>query len=382
MPIAHLRWNGIGGYDLADPRDQVFAFDYDGSGKLDHLVLYRPGAGTIWILKNSQGQFSAVMAEGAPGHGIGGYDLADPRDQVFAFDYDGSGKLDHLVLYRPGTGIVWALRNAAQHWGPVYETWTLPIEPTLDSAEAGLDFVNLHWTVHNPDASHVQLDWNPADTRGRHSVTGDGGFTGAGVAYLKPGTSYVFSITVQTPTGLTASTTFEVTTLSPPVRTHVPTLTGLHPSEVVSAIHAAVLDFGNVTSDAPWGATDDRIVCIGQSPAPATEVNQHTAVDITYHYIPPGPVGFSSFALHNGTSGLAVTVFRNVNHGGWEDVGALPEGKTYSQALEDGKFYWFVALDGTLPGCDGDPSNVGCQRWTTNAWIPGLGTGGPYIASV
>lgn len=40
----------LGGYDLASPADRAFAFDYDHSGKLDHLVLYRPGEGTIWIL--------------------------------------------------------------------------------------------------------------------------------------------------------------------------------------------------------------------------------------------------------------------------------------------------------------------------------------------
>lgn len=43
--------NGIGGYDLKSPDDKVFAFDYDSSGKLDHLVLYTPGTGTIWILQ-------------------------------------------------------------------------------------------------------------------------------------------------------------------------------------------------------------------------------------------------------------------------------------------------------------------------------------------
>jgi len=104
--------NGIGGYDLASPADQAFAFDYDGSGKLDHIALYRPGTGTIWILSNNGGQFQAVYAQGDPGHGIGGYDLASPADRAFAFDYDGSRKLDHLALYRPGTGTIWILKNS------------------------------------------------------------------------------------------------------------------------------------------------------------------------------------------------------------------------------------------------------------------------------
>jgi hypothetical protein len=80
-------FNGIGGYDLADSADRAFAFDYNHSGKLDHLVLYRPAQGTIWILRNSGGQFAPVFAAGSPGNGIGGYDLADSADRAFAFDY-------------------------------------------------------------------------------------------------------------------------------------------------------------------------------------------------------------------------------------------------------------------------------------------------------
>ena len=112
--------SGIGGYDLRSSADRVLAFDYDGSGKLDHLVLYRPGTGTLWILKNSGGHFHAVYAQGDPGNGIGGYDLLSPADRVIAFDYDGSGKQDHLVLYRPGTGTIWILKNSGGSFSAVY----------------------------------------------------------------------------------------------------------------------------------------------------------------------------------------------------------------------------------------------------------------------
>src|SRR5438128_890426 len=112
--------NGIGGYDLGSGTDRAFAFDYDSSGKIDHLALYRPGAGTIWILKNSRGNFGAVYEQGDPGSGIGGYDLRSTLDRAFAFDYDGSGKLDHLVLYRPGTGTIWILKNNGGAFSPVY----------------------------------------------------------------------------------------------------------------------------------------------------------------------------------------------------------------------------------------------------------------------
>ncbi|MGX8908915.1 zinc metalloprotease [Streptomyces netropsis] len=111
---------GIGGYDLKSPADQAFAFDYESSGKSDHLALYRPGTGTFWILRNRGGQFTPVYAQGDPGRGIGGYDLRSPADRAFPFDFDGSGKLDHLALYRPGTGTFWILRNRGGQFTPVY----------------------------------------------------------------------------------------------------------------------------------------------------------------------------------------------------------------------------------------------------------------------
>ncbi len=104
---------GIGGYDLRSTADRVFAFDYEGSGKLDDLVLYRPGTGIIWILQNDTtkpGTFTAVYASAAGG-GIGGYDLMSTADQVFAFDYEGTGNLDDLVLFRPGVGTCFVLQN-------------------------------------------------------------------------------------------------------------------------------------------------------------------------------------------------------------------------------------------------------------------------------
>jgi hypothetical protein len=85
--MATPKGSGIGRFDLGDWRDQVFAFDYDGTGKLDHLACYQPGTGTIWILKkvsDSPDAFAVVYHQGDPGQGIAGYNLADLRDQVFA----------------------------------------------------------------------------------------------------------------------------------------------------------------------------------------------------------------------------------------------------------------------------------------------------------
>ncbi|EPQ57643.1 hypothetical protein GLOTRDRAFT_137907 [Gloeophyllum trabeum ATCC 11539] len=139
--------NGIGGYNLMNPIDQGFAFDYNGSGKLDHLVWYRPGTGTVWILKNERGNFSPVYQMGEPGVGIGGYNLANPIDKGFAFDYDGSGKLDHLVWYRAGTGTIWILKNNRGKFFPVYQMG----EPGI-----GIGGYNLA----NPIDKVIAFDWD------------------------------------------------------------------------------------------------------------------------------------------------------------------------------------------------------------------------------
>jgi DNA-binding winged helix-turn-helix (wHTH) protein len=109
---------GIGGYDLRSRGDQAFAFDYDHNGKLDHLVLYRPGTGIIWIMKNSGGVFSSAYE----GSGLGGYELKSGADRVIAFDYEHSGKLDYLVLFRLGTDIIWVVKNNGEGiFTPVYQ---------------------------------------------------------------------------------------------------------------------------------------------------------------------------------------------------------------------------------------------------------------------
>lgn len=113
--------SGIGGYDLHSPADRVLAFDYNSSGKLDHLLLYRPRSGAVFIPENKSGVFSPVYKQGAPGAGIGGYDLQSPADRIFAFDYTHSGKLDHLVLYRPGSGAMFILENKSGVFYPVYK---------------------------------------------------------------------------------------------------------------------------------------------------------------------------------------------------------------------------------------------------------------------
>jgi hypothetical protein len=54
--------NGISGYDLRSRAGLSFVFDYDSLGKVGHLVLYRLGTGTCWILGNSNGALRAKYA--------------------------------------------------------------------------------------------------------------------------------------------------------------------------------------------------------------------------------------------------------------------------------------------------------------------------------
>ena len=102
----------IGGYDLKSPAESCIRIRLQREWqKLDHLILYRPGTGTIWIVRNVGGVFSAVYQGGGPSGGIGGYDLRSGADCAFAFDYLSNGRPNHLGLYRPGTGTIWLLRR-------------------------------------------------------------------------------------------------------------------------------------------------------------------------------------------------------------------------------------------------------------------------------
>jgi hypothetical protein len=71
---------------------------------VDHLVLYRPGARIVHILRHGPGSsFDPVFASTT---GIGGYDLASTADRIVAFDRDRSGGSNYLLLHRPGNRIV------------------------------------------------------------------------------------------------------------------------------------------------------------------------------------------------------------------------------------------------------------------------------------
>ena len=113
------------------------------------LVCYRPGTGMIRILKkvsdtDSPDAFAAVYHQDNPGRGIGGFDLSNGGDRLFAFDYGGTGKLDHLVCYRPGTGTIWILKKVSDNdspdaFLPVYPSnAVLPVYTTLTAKVSAL----------------------------------------------------------------------------------------------------------------------------------------------------------------------------------------------------------------------------------------------------
>ncbi len=132
---------GIGGYDLSDSADRAFAFDYQGTGRLDDLVLYRPGKGLIWILKKASAELFLPVYKQRDAGGIGGYDLSDSADQAFAFDYTGIGKLDHLVLYRPGKGAINILKNDREgNFSTVYKGSGIGGYDLSDSADRAFAF--------------------------------------------------------------------------------------------------------------------------------------------------------------------------------------------------------------------------------------------------
>jgi hypothetical protein len=155
---------GIGGYDLLSPDDRIAPFDYNKTGANDHLLCYRPGTGIVQILAKTNLGWVAVYKSTA---GIGGYDLMSTSDAVEPFDYDGSGKADHLLLYRPGTGIVWIVEHTntvLPGFAPVYQAtdgigWYDMMSPSdrlvpFDATSTGL---NDHLVAYRPGEGVVYI---------------------------------------------------------------------------------------------------------------------------------------------------------------------------------------------------------------------------------
>jgi len=191
FPVVHHSTSGIGTYDLGDAADQMLAYDYDKSGKLDHLLVYRPGAGLVAIIEHdTDGTFRKVFASTT---GIGGADLKSSADRIVAFDYDHSRKLDHLVIYRPGSKVAIVLKHGAGNvFTAVYSATTgiggYSLADTRDKLLA-YDYENSgrldHLVLYRPGAGIVHiLRHGTGNTFAPvvASVTGIGGYDMTGSA--------------------------------------------------------------------------------------------------------------------------------------------------------------------------------------------------------
>ena len=74
-----------------------------------------------------------ACAQTPTSQGVGGYDFFSSQDQMFAFDWDSSGKPDHLVLHRPGAGFVWIFQNSGDALTPVHISSVIPASRLADN---------------------------------------------------------------------------------------------------------------------------------------------------------------------------------------------------------------------------------------------------------
>ncbi|CAJ2510760.1 Uu.00g063850.m01.CDS01 [Anthostomella pinea] len=110
---------GIGEHDFFSTEDRVLAFDLQHTGRLDHLVVYRPGSGLLSVLRNDNGVFASVFRTRT---GLPGFDLSSVSDRLVAFDYEHIGRVDHILAYRPGSGLVTIFQNQDGVWKPVFRS--------------------------------------------------------------------------------------------------------------------------------------------------------------------------------------------------------------------------------------------------------------------
>jgi hypothetical protein len=92
-------------YDFSSNADRIIPYDYFGNGMTNNIVCYRPGGGACYMMDgfttNGYGNIDYHASNGI-GSGTTFFDLSNGNDKVFAYDFDGTGKIDHLVCYRPG----------------------------------------------------------------------------------------------------------------------------------------------------------------------------------------------------------------------------------------------------------------------------------------
>ena len=122
--VYEIHFQGIDGHDFKSSADRAFAHDYEGSGRLDYIAMYQPGAGIFAVLKNDNEVFTKVLQNRS--EEFGGYDFGNPKDRAFAFDYSASGAADHIAIYRLRPFPVFViLKNDNDVFTKVFEGWGL-----------------------------------------------------------------------------------------------------------------------------------------------------------------------------------------------------------------------------------------------------------------
>lgn len=118
--IWQLDWqstSGIGGYDLAggNKADKIISYDY-GAGVKNYLICYRPGNKFVWIMKNNSTASNPNPSSWTwstylqSNNGIGGYDMGDIRDLLVTVGGPSNGSMN-LCAFRPGLGYVWLISH-------------------------------------------------------------------------------------------------------------------------------------------------------------------------------------------------------------------------------------------------------------------------------
>jgi len=132
--ISHYGVVSLGGqnpgayFDLNSSNDRVIPFDYygiSGNALPQGVIAYRLGAGACYIFTSWQAGGCGYLNNSGIGSGSTYYFFNDPRDKVIPYDIDGTGKVDHLVCYRPGMGACWIFKHnivtgSIDNWEQIY----------------------------------------------------------------------------------------------------------------------------------------------------------------------------------------------------------------------------------------------------------------------
>ncbi|KAL2851916.1 hypothetical protein BJY01DRAFT_244849 [Aspergillus pseudoustus] len=84
-------------------------FDFSHSGQMDQIIIYLPGNRVdppfhkIGIFRNNNGTFQLVVQNPNLSYGIGGDTFSSVIVQILAFDLDGKGRTDCLVVHDLGS---------------------------------------------------------------------------------------------------------------------------------------------------------------------------------------------------------------------------------------------------------------------------------------